>query len=169
MTELLGMPFEVALAVVVLNGLFYLAHHLLGDPVVPGWITPAIPLLMAYCSTFFEGPERVHALVAFQMMLGIFSILIGATGMAHRVVQLIPAAIKASIIVGAGFAAVISVSSWADVSMRNRFTSPLLLASATILRHFARIKNSNPVLAIVESLVCSRLFCSLLIYRSPLR
>src|SRR5690606_41071820 len=50
MAELLGMPFEVALAVVVLNGLFYLTHHLLGDPVVPGWITPAVPLIMAYCS-----------------------------------------------------------------------------------------------------------------------
>ncbi|HCE40322.1 MAG TPA: hypothetical protein DEV80_09735, partial [Alcanivorax sp.] len=52
MTELLGMPFEAALAVVLLNGLLYLAHHLLGDPVVPGWITPAIPLLIAYCQTF---------------------------------------------------------------------------------------------------------------------
>lgn len=39
MTELLGMPFEVALAVVMLNGLLYLTHHLLGDPTVPGWIT----------------------------------------------------------------------------------------------------------------------------------
>ena len=47
MVELLGMPFQVALAVVLLNGLFYLIHHLLGDPVVPGWITPAIPLIMA--------------------------------------------------------------------------------------------------------------------------
>lgn len=36
MVELLGMPFEVALAVVVFNGLLYLTHHLLGDPVVPG-------------------------------------------------------------------------------------------------------------------------------------
>ena len=48
MTELLGMPFEVALAVVMLNGLLYLTHHLLGDPTVPGWITPAVPLLI-YC------------------------------------------------------------------------------------------------------------------------
>ena len=46
MMELLGMPFEVAIAVVMLNGILYLAHHLLGDPVVPGWITPAIPLLI---------------------------------------------------------------------------------------------------------------------------
>ncbi len=56
MTDLLGMPFEAALAVVMMNGVLYLAHHLLGDPVVPGWITPAIPLLIAYCESFEEGP-----------------------------------------------------------------------------------------------------------------
>ncbi|MEN5297612.1 hypothetical protein ABE530_04555 [Brucella sp. TWI559] len=155
MTELLGMPFEVALAVVILNGLFYLAHHLLGDPVVPGWITPAIPLLMAYCATFPEGPERVHALVAFQMMLGLFSIFIGATGLAHRVVQLIPSAIKAGVIVGAGFAAVITV-----FKVGGRFdTFPFTISIAVGMgfyvifsRHFARIKNSNPLLATIGKL-----------------
>lgn len=109
MTELLGMPFEVALAVVMLNGLLYLTHHLLGDPTVPGWITPAVPLLMAYCAQFPMGPERVHALIAFQLMLGVFSIALGATGMAKKVVEYVPSAIKSGIIVGAGLSAVIAV------------------------------------------------------------
>lgn len=34
--EYLGMPFEVALAIVTLNGILYCAHVFLGDPVVPG-------------------------------------------------------------------------------------------------------------------------------------
>lgn len=109
MTELLGMPFEAALAVVLLNGFLYLLHHLLGDPVVPGWITPAIPLLMAYCASFPEGEARVHALIAFQLLLGVFCIGLGATGLSRRVVSLVPPAIKAGIIMGAGIAAVISV------------------------------------------------------------
>lgn len=109
MIELLGMPFEVALAVVLLNGLLYLTHHLLGDPVVPGWITPAIPLIMAYVSAFPEGPERVHALVAFQLTLGLLSILLGVTGFAKKVVTFVPPAIKSGVILGAGFAAIISV------------------------------------------------------------
>lgn len=109
MTELLGMPFEVALAVVLLNGLLYLAHHLLGDPVVPGWITPAIPLLIVYCEAFPEGPERVHALIAFQLMLGLFCIGLGVTGLSRKVVSLVPPAIKAGIIMGAGIAAVTTV------------------------------------------------------------
>nr|WP_225321720.1 hypothetical protein [Psychrobacillus sp. AK 1817] len=107
--ELLGMPFEVAMAIVLLNGIFYLLHHLLGDPAVPGWITPAIPLIMLYCQQFPEGAERVHALIAFQMTLGILSLLLGASGLASKVVKLIPPAIKSGVILGAGFAAVISV------------------------------------------------------------
>jgi hypothetical protein len=59
---------------------------------------------MAYCATFPEGPERVHALVSFQMTLGLLSILIGATGIANRVITAIPQAIKSGIIIGAGFA-----------------------------------------------------------------
>lgn len=109
LTQLLGMPFEVALAIVMLNGILYLTHHLLGDPCVPGWITPAIPLIIAYCEQFPEGPERIHSLIAFQMTLGLLSIFLGVTGLAGKIVRLIPSAIKTGIIIGAGLAAIISV------------------------------------------------------------
>jgi hypothetical protein len=105
----LGMPFEVALAVVILNGLMYLLHHLLGDPVIPGWITPAIPLIVLYVEQFPEGPERIYALIAFQLCLGILSILLGITGLAKRVVNFVPDAIKSGIILGAGIGAVTSI------------------------------------------------------------
>ncbi|CAH0306723.1 hypothetical protein SRABI96_04812 [Peribacillus sp. Bi96] len=105
----LGMPFDVALAVVVLNGLLYLAHHLLGDPVIPGWITPAVPLLVLFVGQFPEGPDRVYALVAFQLTLGIISIILGMTGLASKVVRLVPNAIKSGIILGAGIGAVVSI------------------------------------------------------------
>lgn len=109
MTEALGMPFEVALAVVMLNGLLYLTHHLLGDPVVPGWITPAIPLLTVYVQAFPEGEQRVWALISFQLLLGIFSITLGATGLASKVVRVIPSGLRAGIVLGAGIAAIFSV------------------------------------------------------------
>ncbi|MBV7303025.1 hypothetical protein [Corynebacterium sp. TAE3-ERU2] len=109
MTQALGMPFEVALAVVMLNGLFYLLHHMLGDPVVPGWITPAIPLLILYVEQFEEGPERIWALIAFQFTLGMFAIILGVTGLASRVVKVVPSGLRAGIVLGAGIAAIISV------------------------------------------------------------
>ncbi len=109
MVELLGMPFEAAIAIVILNGLLYLLHHMLGDPVVPGWITPAIPLLIIYVETFPQGIDRIHALISFQMALGLLAVLLGMTKMAKKVVIRIPPAIKSGIILGAGLAAVATV------------------------------------------------------------
>ena len=85
---------------------FYLWHAHLGDPVVPGWITPAIPLLLLWLKTFPEGVPRLHALIAFEFELGVFSLLLGMTGLAKRFVDLVPDALKAGILLGAGIAAV---------------------------------------------------------------
>ena len=104
--EYLGMPFEVAITIVILNGFLYLWHSHLGDPVVPGWITPAIPLLLLWLKTFPEGPARMHALIAFEFELGLFALLLGATGLAKRFVDLVPDALKSGILLGAGVAAV---------------------------------------------------------------
>jgi len=109
LTSKLGMSFEVALAIVILNGTLYLAHVTFGDPVVPGWVTPAIPLLIAYCVTFDAGVERMQALIAFEMTFGIFCILLGVTGLAKKFISLIPNAVQAAILMGAGFAAVMLV------------------------------------------------------------
>ncbi len=104
--EYLGMSFEIAITIVILNGFFYLWHAHLGDPVVPGWITPAIPLLLLWLKTFPEGVARMHALIAFQFELGVLSLILGITGLAKRFVDLVPDALKAGILLGAGIAAV---------------------------------------------------------------
>ena len=88
--EYLGMPFEIALTVVILNGFLYLWHAHLGDPVVPGWITPFIPLLLLWLKTFPEGVARMHALIAFELELGLFCLFLGATGLAKRFVDMVP-------------------------------------------------------------------------------
>lgn len=104
--EYLGMPFEIAITIVILNGFLYLWHSHLGDPVVPGWITPAIPLLLLWLKTFPEGVPRMHALIAFEFELGLFALILGATGLAKKFVDLVPDALKAGILLGAGVAAV---------------------------------------------------------------
>ncbi|MGL5514028.1 MAG: hypothetical protein ACRDBM_12435 [Sporomusa sp.] len=104
--EYLGMPFEVAITIVILNGFFYLWHAHLGDPVIPGWITPAIPLLLLWLQIFPEGVDRLHALIAFEMELGIFTLLLGATGLAKKFVDIVPDALKSGILIGVGVVAV---------------------------------------------------------------
>lgn len=143
MAELLGMPFEAALAIVMLNGVLYLLHHLLGDPVVPGWITPAIPLIMAYVAAFPEGEARVHALIAFQMMLGMLALGLGRTGLASKVVMMIPSAIKAGVIMGAGLAAVVVVFDEGGRFDQYPFTISIAVGIAFYLifsRHFNNLK-----------------------------
>lgn len=155
MTELLGMPFEAALAVVILNGLFYLTHHLLGDPVIPGWITPAIPLLIAYCSQFPEGTERVHALVSFEMGLGILAVFLGLTGLAKRVVYMVPSSIKSGIIMGAGFAAVISVFEKGGKFDSFPITISICVGLAFYLifsKHFEGLRTKNPFWTFISNL-----------------
>ncbi len=155
MVELLGMPFEVALAVVILNGLFYLIHHLLGDPVVPGWITPAIPLIMAYCAQFPEGELRVFALIAFQLTLGILSILLGATRMAGKLVGLIPPAIKSGVIMGAGLAAIMAVFKEGGRFDSYPISITVCVGAAFYLifsRHFQELKTKYPIAVMISKL-----------------
>lgn len=109
LTEKLGMSFEVALAVVIINGTLYLAHVTFGDPVVPGWVTPAIPLLIVYVEQFSPGVERIQALIAFQFTFGLLCLVLGFSGLAKKFISLIPNAVQSSVLLGSGFAAVILV------------------------------------------------------------
>lgn len=124
LTAKLGMPFEVALAIVILNGALYCMHVLLGDPVVPGWVTPAIPLLVAFCEVYPMGVERMQALIAFELTFGVFCILLGITGFAKKFIALIPNAVQSAILIGAGFAAVMMIFDPAKQGIRSFSTSP---------------------------------------------
>ncbi|MDI3534168.1 MAG: hypothetical protein PWQ82_533 [Thermosediminibacterales bacterium] len=106
LTEVLGVSFEIALTMVIINGLLYNLHVLLGDPVVPGWITPAIPLTIAYLTQYPIGPERTQALIALQLLVGVFFLIMGITGLAQKLVSRVPDSIKAGILLGAGIAAI---------------------------------------------------------------
>lgn len=107
--EVLGVPFEVALVMVALNGILYLLHPMFGDPVFPGWITPAIPLVLAYAGGFAAGPDRIQAIIALQLTICVVFLFLGVTGLAKKIVSYVPASMRAGIILGAGIAAVLSV------------------------------------------------------------
>lgn len=107
--EMLGIPFELAVLMVALNGFMYIFHPMFGDPLFPGWITPAIPLVVAWGSTFPEGAARIQAIVALQYCMAIVFLFMGITGLANRLVALVPNSMRAGIILGAGIAGVIDV------------------------------------------------------------
>ncbi len=110
----IGVPFELAAAMVALNGLMYILHPMFGDPVFPGWITPAIPLILGWATTFpldVAAGEytRIHAIIALQLLMVVIFIGMGATGLAKKVVTAIPLSMRAGILMGAGLAAITSI------------------------------------------------------------
>lgn len=101
----LGMPYEAALAGCVIAGIGYMLPALLGVPLVPGWITPAIPVVLLYLGGFAVGPEAVQAMIALQIVVFVVFVFFGLTGLGARLVAIIPNSLKSGIIIGAGIAA----------------------------------------------------------------
>jgi len=76
MQATLNIPIEIAVLMAMINNFFYLWHTSFGDPSIAGWITPGIPIYVAYFETFSKdivGPtgvyiERMQALIAVQLV-----------------------------------------------------------------------------------------------------
>lgn len=138
LTETLGVPFEIAWGMVIINGLLYCLHALLGDPVVPGWVTPSIPLTTAFLGGFAMGPERMQALIALQILVGLIFIIMGITGMASKLINIVPNSIKSGILLGAGFAAIMG-----EFKVSGRFNKfPVAVTIGGILSYYLLFSES---------------------------
>lgn len=109
MTKVLGIPIEIAVLMVVINNFLYLIHTSFGDPSVVGWITAGIPLYIAYLTDFPMGPERIQAMVALQILVGLIFMVLGLTGITKLVIKNFPVSMRAGILLGAGFASLMRV------------------------------------------------------------
>ncbi|MCL2616878.1 MAG: hypothetical protein FWD96_04450 [Defluviitaleaceae bacterium] len=108
--DVLGASFEVAVLMVIINGLLYMLHVSLGDPIFPGWITPIIPLVTPWAiGNFAEGTDRIHAIIALQMMIAVMFLVLGATGLSKKIIQIVPLSLRCGVILGAAIAAIFSV------------------------------------------------------------
>jgi len=101
----LGLPYEVALAYVFVSAVGFLLPTLLGVPMVPGWITPAIPVVLLFLGNFEPGPEAIKAMIALQLIVTAIFFLLGITRWGSKLVSVIPDSMKAGILMGAGIAA----------------------------------------------------------------
>ena len=69
LTDNLGLPYELAWSCVIIEVFMYMLHGWLGDPVVPGWITPTLPFTLAYLNGFEKVPDRIQAMIALQLLV----------------------------------------------------------------------------------------------------
>ncbi|MHB9148876.1 MAG: hypothetical protein ACYC33_02135 [Thermoleophilia bacterium] len=128
MTSALGIPFELGIAMVVINNFLYLLHTSFGDPAVTGWITAGIPLYIAFLGGFPEGEERIQAMIALQLLLGVIFLLMGVFRIAGTLATRIPVSIKGGILLGAGIAAIIG--EFKDEGRVSQFPISILLGVA---------------------------------------
>lgn len=107
------LTFEEAVACVFLiSFLIGIAPILFGDPYAPGWITPALPLVLAFVLQAPGGTALYSTPIAkFQMMTAMsidfafILLFLGVTGLGARFVKWLPNALKGGIILGAAIAA----------------------------------------------------------------
>jgi hypothetical protein len=132
MTSVLGIPFEIAVAFVLLNNMLYLVHSHFGDPSVAGWITAGIPLYIAFLSAYPEGEARILALIALQLTVAVIFLGLGVFKGADALVRKMPMSLKAGILIGAGISAVMGEFA-ADGRV---WTMPITILTGAVLGFF---------------------------------
>ncbi len=109
LVSVLGIPIEIAVLMVVINNFLYLLHTSFGDPSIAGWITAGIPLYITYLVGFEAGPDRILALIALQVLVGLIFLVLGVTGIAKYVFIHFPISMRAGILLGAGIASLMRI------------------------------------------------------------
>ena len=107
MMAFFGLTFEEAVALSLIHtALIASAVIVFGEPYAAGWITPALPLILAFVVGGYEETDaRFQAMAALSINFAILVFLLGITGMGRRFVIWLPDTLKAGIILGAAIAA----------------------------------------------------------------
>lgn len=130
MTGFFGLSFEEAVTCSFIHSfLITSAVIVFGEPYAPGWITPALPLVLAFVLSGAEEPAaRFQAMTALTLDFALLVFVLGITGTGSRLVRWLPPALKAGIILGAGIAALKRV--FIDDAERFLLVTPISIAVA---------------------------------------
>jgi hypothetical protein len=107
----LGLTFEEGVALSFIAGTLIGAGPIFfGEPMAPGWVTPAVPIVIAAFAVKgqFNGvydPEVFRLMAAMCIEFTLLLFIMGITGWGKKLIQIIPNGLKAGIILGAALAA----------------------------------------------------------------
>lgn len=132
MTDTLGLPYELAWSCVIIEVFMYMLHGWLGDPVVPGWITPTLPFTLAFLNGFPKGEERIQAMIAVQLLVAFLFLFMGATRLADGFVKRVPTSVKGGILL----AAPVTVIQGQLTEGSQLLTAPVATLAGTLLLAF---------------------------------
>ena len=162
--EALGLTFMQAVAVCFIASFLITSSPLIfGEPMAAGWVTPALPLVIAFFISkgLFSGEYNdglgFKYMAAMCIEFTVLILFLGLTGLGKIIIEKIPNALKSGIILGAAIAAFYQIF----FSEYDRYIGGTPIASFTILiictittfsEPFKRLAESNKILKIIGSL-----------------
>ena len=132
----LGLSFEEGVALSFVAGSLIASGPIFfGEPMAPGWITPALPIVIAAFATKgqFNGvydPATFQFMAAMCIEFTLLVFILGSTGGGKKLIQIIPNGLKAGIILGAALAAFYQVF---VTDMDKLMLQPISMAVAIVL------------------------------------
>ena len=132
----LGLTFEEGVALSFIAGTLIASGPIFfGEPMAPGWITPALPIVIAAFATKgqFNGvydPATFQFMAAMCIEFTLLVFILGSTGWGKKLIQIIPNGLKAGIILGAALAAFYQVF---VTDMDKLMLQPISMAVAIVL------------------------------------
>ncbi|MBP1757994.1 MAG: hypothetical protein H6Q61_243 [Firmicutes bacterium] len=162
-----GLDFKTAISIIIVHEFLYLWQNMMGDALIGGWITPAVPLIITYLGQYDYNPaagvyDRIHALLALEILLGVLYVGLGVTKLAGKLVGWCPSSLKGGILMGAGMSACIGTYGFKTVenggkgfwAMPITFTIGVLLALFLLFSYgFGKVKRGhNPFIKLISKL-----------------
>lgn len=117
---LLGLSFEEAVVMAMIHSLLIsFSWMFFGDPYAPGWLTPAIPFVVAFITApayLGDHASQFQAMTALSLNFALILVVLGATGLGAKLIQIVPNVFKGGIILGAAIAAFLRVTKEGDAA-----------------------------------------------------
>jgi hypothetical protein len=108
MTNVMGISYEAALTITILNQFLMLIPSTFGVPFISGFITALIPIIVVFLGGYEPGPEAIQAVIAVQLVLSLIFLIFGMSGIGEKIVTNLPSSLKGGILIGAGIAAIMT-------------------------------------------------------------
>jgi hypothetical protein len=117
---LLGLNFEEAVTMAMFHSmLISFSWMFFGDPYAPGWLTPAIPFVVAFITApayIGDHISQFQAMTALSLNFAFILIVLGVTGLGAKIIKIVPNVFKGGIILGAAIAAFLRVTKDGDAA-----------------------------------------------------
>jgi len=117
---LLGLSFEEAVTMAMFHSLLIsFSWMFFGDPYAPGWLTPAIPFVVAFITApayLGDHTSQFQAMTALSLNFAFILIFLGVTGLGAKLINIVPNVFKGGIILGAAVAAFLRVTKDGDAA-----------------------------------------------------